>query len=443
MSLEYRPVGVGCNLGCDYCYETSTRDQGHIIRHDKNKVWSALSSTETYWSLFGGEAMLIPFEELEELLALAFSKFKRSGIQTNGTLIQDRHIDLFVKYNTNVGLSIDGPGELNDSRAVPGNIEATRRMTERSHWALHALAKRAKDVNIPGLMPSLIVTLHSGNIGAQYQERFIEWLWELDGLGISWMNLHVMEMDARASKWALPIEESIKFMLRLWDIAPTFKNLRFSTFDEIMSLLKGRDQEVGCIWHACDPWNTAAVQGLEGDGSPSHCTRTNKDGKAWLPASGSGKPTQHAIGNFPGNRFHERQLSLYVTPQEHGGCKDCRFWSMCKGQCPGCGEASVTEAHGDWRYRTTYCTLYKALFTEGETRLIAVGDTPVSKHPKREQIEHAMYQLWAQGQDAPLNQILDVANGVRNRSKSFVNGHGDQAHGDEHGDHTDVSENTK
>jgi uncharacterized protein len=411
MSLEFRPFGTRCNLRCRYCYEESTRARGEDVHYDKAAVWDALSATDSFWSLFGGEPLLLPLAQLEELLALAYGRFGRSSLQTNGSLITDRHVALFDKYRTHAGFSIDGPEELNDIRWA-GTLEGTRKMTARSVAALETLAAKAVGDDKPHLRPSIIITLHAGNIGTpERQERLLAWLSDLDARGIQSCNLHVMEMDFEAGEWAVPHDTTIDFLRRLWTLANGFRQLRVAWFREVLALLRGNDRNVNCTWHTCDPWNTSAVEGLEGDGSPSHCTRTNKDGLAWLPAGGAGQPTVHAIGGFEGNRFHERQLSLYVTPQAAGGCQGCDYWLLCRGQCPGCGEASVAESQGDWRQRSVHCPIWKGLFAEGERRFAAAHERPITRHPRRQEMEHRLYGLWASGQDASVATLLEHVGG--------------------------------
>jgi len=55
------------------------------------------------FTLFGGEPLLIPETDLEDLWAWGFEKFGENSIQTNGILINDRIIELMKKYNVKVG----------------------------------------------------------------------------------------------------------------------------------------------------------------------------------------------------------------------------------------------------------------------------------------------------------------------------------------------------
>ena len=171
--------------------------------------------------------------------------------------------------------------------------------------------------------------------------------------------IHTLEVDSpEAEKMSVPDDLLIKQLLALATWEKKFKNLKFDKFQEYVKLLRqDGHQGLTCVWNACDPLTTDAVHGVATDGTRSNCGRTNKDGINWIKADSSG---------------HERQLALYNTPQEYGGCKDCRFFLLCKGECPGTG------IDKDWRNRTTHCNVIKGMFTHFESLLVDLGETPVS-----------------------------------------------------------------
>jgi uncharacterized protein len=393
MSIEVLPVGITCQLNCTYCYQASIRDNDPAQRYNREAVIAAIKKLDGEWSLFGGECLILPLKDVEELLALGFAKYGKTGLQTNGALITPAHIEVFKKYKTHVGISLDGPDELNDSRWA-GTLDATRKQTARTQWAIKALS----DAKCP---PSIIITLHAGNASKDRFPKLVQWFRELDAMGITAVNPHVMELDSDADTLYLPQDELSDRLIDLWNLESELSGLRFTKFQEVLKLLRGKD-DVACIWHACDPQNTAAVQAIDNTGAPSLCLRTVKDGKTWLPAEGSGHDAT-LIGH-PGTRYHQRQLALYVTPQDDGGCKDCPYWMACLGQCPGEGEK------GDWRTRSHYCLTWKKLFAEGERRLRLVGEKPFTQWANRKHMEELMYDMWVQGQSPTLATLIKQHN---------------------------------
>ena len=84
------------------------RDAGNInVPRNWERVQKQLTGEFT---VFGGEPLLAPIEHLEEVWKFGFERYGKNGIQTNGTLITDQHIDLFKRYNVQIGISVDGPG---------------------------------------------------------------------------------------------------------------------------------------------------------------------------------------------------------------------------------------------------------------------------------------------------------------------------------------------
>ena len=138
---------------------------------------AALNRAESNFTNLGGEPLLVPEHVLEELSAFGLERFGTNGIQTNGSLINDRHIRLFKRSKVSVGISEDGPEDLNDVRWA-GTLSLTREATAKTHAAIERLVRE-------GLTPSLIVTLHRNNATADKLPRMRDWFRYLDMLGIT------------------------------------------------------------------------------------------------------------------------------------------------------------------------------------------------------------------------------------------------------------------
>jgi len=380
VGVEVKPLGVKCNIQCGYCYQDPIRHAGNVpSSYDLVKIQDAIEATGQPFSLFGGEPLLMRRSDLERLFAWGFARFGRNAVQTNGTLIDADLIRMFKQYNVRVGISIDGPGELNDARWA-GALERTRQFTVKSERAIEWLC-------LEKIRPNLIVTLTRANASATSLPVLCQWLRHLEKLGVRRARLHVLESETEAvrSRYALTPRENVDALLAIYRLR--LSKLKFDLFTDMKNMLLGRDQKVACIWTGCDPYTTAAVSGIEGNGQESNCSRTNKDGIDYVKSSEPG---------------FERYLALYFTPQEAGGCKQCRFFLMCKGQCPG------TALGGDWRNRSEHCEVWKELYSTLEAEIIAEGSDPVSQNPRLRQLEESFLRAWARGETNSLSGILGV-----------------------------------
>jgi len=404
LSIELLPIGKACNIACNYCYQQDERTvtQNKREQYDLEKMQQALllegvgkqdgRGGITGWSLFGGESLLFPINDFERMLEWSATLNAPVSVQTNGALITDRHIELFKRFHVGIGFSIDGPDDLNDARQAM-NPKATRAITTQSLGNLSRLMKE-------GLRPSLIVTLTSVNVGTDEKlDRLIAWLLNLRDTGLRYVNLHTLEPHGDVAL-AMTQERQIEVMRRL-----RLELVGFASVSPFTDMEKSLLRESGsnCVWNFCDPYTTDAVRGIDGQGGRGNCGRTNKDGVNYVKSATSGR---------------ERQLALYLTPQDAGGCAECRFFIPCGGgSCPGEG------IDGDWRNRTVHCQSIKALMGDMEAGLVAQGKDPISVSLRRPGMEAQMLGQW-------MGKPVSVA-GDRP--------HGDSPHGDmQHGDHTDA-----
>lgn len=356
------------------------REAGNInVPRDWPRVRAQLERAGRDFSVFGGEALLTPFAHLEEVFAFGYERYGKNGIQTNGSLITDAHIDLFERYQVHVGISIDGPPELNLVRCEPA-------LTERTLTAIAKLCAR-------GRFPSIITTIHRGNADLAV---LIPWFDSLHALGVQYLNLHELEVECGRDALALTEEETLRVYLALYEWSTT-TSMHVLPFADIKALLTTRHPQTTCVWNHCDPLTTEAVHGINPNGELSNCGRTNKDGINWVKSDRPG---------------YERYLALFHTPQADGGCQGCRYFAFCKGHCPG------TAIDGDWRNRTVNCRLWYGLFARIErdcdpASLLTEGD-------KRQLVAGILH--------------ADMPHGDAH-GDSWE--HGDRPHGDAHEDHTD------
>ena len=380
MTVELRPLGVKCNIQCRYCYQEPQRDARNLVHtYDMERMKAAILREGGPFGLFGGEPLLVPLRDLEDLWSWGYEHFGRNAIQTNGVLITDAHIELFKRYRVVVGISLDGPGELNDVR-WHGSLQRTRRSTARMERAIERLCEE-------GFPPSLIVTLHRNNASAERLPRLLEWIVSLDAVGVPSVRLHLLESENEEIRrtYALTDDENVAALLALADLQTRLSRLAFDVFVDMYRMMAAQDRHATCVWRACDPYTTRAVHGVEGQGQSSNCGRTNKDGIDFLKSSEEG---------------YERYLALYHTPQTAGGCQGCRFFLMCKGQCPG------TALDGDWRNRTEHCGVWMTLYEHLEREMVSAGERPLSLHPRRAEIEQQCLAAWADGTNVSLSGVM-------------------------------------
>ena len=422
MTVEVLPVGVACNLGCTYCYQNPMRDAGNFTDkedYDIDAIIKTLDGQGSDFNVFGGEALLVPIKDLEKLWAYGFKRFNKNGIQSNGVLITDEHIKLFKKYKVSIGISMDGPDELNSLRWA-GSKEKTDASTAKTMNNI----KKVLDAGIP---VSLIITLHRVNATEKRLPRLIEWVKELDRIGVNTARLHLLEVDNELTRnlYTLTTDQMVNALMTFNDLEKELNHLKFDIFGDMNRLLRG-DDKVTCIWVGCDSYTTSAVQGIGGDGDMHNCGRTSDSGIYWKKADTAG---------------YERYLSLYNTPQEYNGCKDCRFWLMCRGQCPG------TAIDKDWRNKTEHCEVWMRLYEYLETEMVNQNEMPLSLHPKLRFAEKIYQERWALGSNPPLASVLASLHQVEptqssdsHTRKFAIQGHGDHndspvlPHGDGHGD---------
>lgn len=370
---EHVALSSSCNLDCDYCYETESQlRMDNPVKHDYDldKVFARLEKWKkkrpnTTPGLHGGEPMLLPQEDLEKIIRWIYNNYDGDGghIQTNGTKIRERHVKLFKKYNVGVGISCDGPPELNKARKLRGgNEEQTDSMSYNTQRAIALCSKY-------NLTPGIITVLHANNAGTEERfEKLLNWIDNLNRMGISGHFNPAIPYEDVPEGEALTPEKLKHRYLRAWEWMKAEPHRSWDPFHQYVDNLLGLGLG-NCVNNRCDVFNAGAAKIVLGDGETTGC------GKTWS-AVGDGVPFLQ--GDSSGQEYNdddaeERYEMLKQVPGAHtegepdmGGCKGCKFWGVCQGGCPPSG------LDDDFRNRTRWCEAKYALYDKIEQDMKAI-----------------------------------------------------------------------
>ena len=311
---------LGCNLKCKYCYEEDYR-HSHDIKQDYNidKMFESVDLIKRKRSiiLHGGEPLCLPIEDVEKILSEIFNRIGRSSIQTNATLITDKHIELFKKYKTSVGISIDGDSGLSSFR-----------------FGLDTEKKVLNTMDIlraNGISTSFITVVSESNASTDEQLLQLEtWLYDIYKKGITG------RVNPCVGLGQLPIKRMVEVYTRLTKFY-LLNGFAVSPVNDLASKINGGTGV--CMFSGCDIYSTQAATVILGDGTITNCMKTNHE--------------DVYIRDTRSNKIRDKILKQ--TPQENGGCSGCEYWDYCNGGCPSTG------IDGDWRNRTEICEVWKAI----------------------------------------------------------------------------------
>jgi uncharacterized protein len=300
--------------------------------------------------LHGGEPLLLRDEDIETIFEWIYNNYeqvrkgeKYSHIQTNGTLLRNKHIDIFDKYNVNVGVSCDGPPELNRERKASMREDATDRLSGLTYENIFKLGEADVPVGV-------IVVLHETNAGTdEALETLFEWMDELNKNGISGHYNEMLPYENINQDLALSPERMKEVYLKTWEWIKEESYRSWRPMRDFQDNLLG-NKLTDCRVAQCDVFDAGAAKIIDGEGETSGC------GKTWS-AVGDGTPFLQGPSN--GTEYNDDQdrekilMSLPGAPETEGpdlgGCKGCRYWKVCHGGCPSAG---IDEDH---RNRTRWC----------------------------------------------------------------------------------------
>ena len=196
LHLMAKPIGARCNLDCGYCFylekegfpgrQGASRMDDAVLEAYVRRYIAAQPTPEVEFTWQGGEPTLMGLDFFEGAVALqrrhAGDKIIRNTLQTNATLLDDAWCAFLAREGFLVGVSLDGPPQLND---VARPDKQGRGSSADVLRGIDALRRHGVDFNV-------LVTVSSANVahGAAIYHY-------LKSLGVRFMQFNpVVERDA-------------------------------------------------------------------------------------------------------------------------------------------------------------------------------------------------------------------------------------------------------
>ncbi len=233
-----------CNLRCKYCNSWKDgKNQKMTFEVLCKSIRDALSDNNTKTVNFvwhGGETLIMPQEFYEKALWLQ-NFYKKPHhkvyniIQTNATLLNESWVIFFKKYNFSLGISLDGPPEINDEQRVYKNGNPT------SEIILNKL-NLLKEHNLnAGIL--LVIDERTINYGAK---KLLKFLFDIEVKSIALLNVIP---DSNSNGSFINFDKYVCFLIDFFDEWwQTYKNkFNIRELSSIINQIKGSKPQI-CIY---------------------------------------------------------------------------------------------------------------------------------------------------------------------------------------------------
>jgi uncharacterized protein len=287
----------------------------------------------------GGEPTLAGLPFFENLVKLQ-QQHGRGGqsvsnaLQTNGVLLDQGWCDLFKSYDWLLGVSLDGPENINDLYRY--NKEG-RGTWKRVMQSVELLQKNKVEFNV-------LCVLNQANVGRPKElYKFYR------GLGIDNLQfIPLAEFDGSGDPlpYTITPEQYGRFLCEIFELWwPERRKVRIRKFDNIAESLAGQ-KPGNCTMHeTCDSY---VVVEYNGDVYPCD-----------FFVEGSWKLGNINLDSWPEIARRTRRYSFASKKTiAHPECQVCEYQSICHGGCPKFRHGP----HGDFAELDYFCQAYKMIF---------------------------------------------------------------------------------
>jgi uncharacterized protein len=324
-----KPVGSICNLDCHYCYYLKKEHlypkgesfrmpdsilEEYIIQHIEAYPGSVIN-----FSWHGGEPTILGLDYFREIVALERkhrppNRRITNGMQTNGTLLDEKWCRFLAAEGFSVGLSLDGPPEMHDQCRVTKGQNPTHKSAMRGY-------KLLRRHRIPC---NILCVVHAGNV--QHPIQVYRFFKQIKAQYVEFLPLVEPQPDGEGgvSKRTVPAEALGDFLCTIFDewMSQDIEQVTVQIFEEAARTAFGQEHalcifrktcgDVPVIEHNGDFFSCDHFVNME-----HHLGNIQETPLVDLLES----PTQRSFG----------QAKLDTLPRS---CEACEVRDMCHGGCP-------------------------------------------------------------------------------------------------------------
>ena len=350
-SLLIKPASALCNLACEYCFYLDRETDPYSELPGRRMTLDTLerlvdsylyySFPNSTFAFQGGEPTLAGLPFFEKLVEFE-QRFGRpnqtvsNALQTNAVLIDKNWCDLFRETNWLLGVSLDGPEEINDLYRFNKDRRGTWKRVIQS---VELLKLNKVEFNI-------LCVLSTANVEKPKElYRFYR------SLGIDNIQfIPLAEFDGLGNRlpFTITAEQYGRFMVEVFDLWwPERRKVRIRCFDNIAEAVAGHKPGTCTMHETCDSY---VVVEFNGDVYPCD-----------FFVEGSWK-----LGNVNDDSWGEiaRRSKRYSFASKktiaHPECQVCEWQALCHGGCPKFRRGPRRQFE-DLDY---FCSSYKAIFAK-------------------------------------------------------------------------------
>ncbi len=362
-----KPVGALCNLRCKYCYyldkEISLSGEESLIMNDdileKYIIQHIEATTEetVFFSWHGGEPLLAGIDFFRKVVSLQ-NKHRPSGVeivngvQTNGTLINNKWAWFFAENNFIIGMSIDGPGDMHNKFRTSSDGRSSLPQVLKGYETLRRYKINSEIlcvVNSYNVKFPLIIYDFFKELGARYM-TFLPLVERRPGT------------ISGVSRASVPSLEFGRFLISVFDewTERDIGEIKIQVFEEAARTAFNQEHTL-CIFKE----NCGGVPVVERNGDFYSCDHfVNSDNLIGNINKGSVADFLDSDRQIAFGRAKSLTLPRY--------CIECEVKAMCNGECPKNRFIITPEGEPGLNY---LCSGYKAFFNHCRPFVEAIGSS--------------------------------------------------------------------